>query len=97
MAEVLINDADRELSQRAIDVCIEALDYATQPWYHLPKSGPAVRKQAATILGRLDPLYRDRAVFDRLARLMQEDTDAEVRDAAYGALLRLAAAPEEGR
>lgn len=54
-----------------------------------------MRKPAALILGRLEPLYRDPAVFQRLARVLDEDKDEEVRDAAYGALLRLAAAPEE--
>jgi len=95
IAQVLINDPDRTLSDRAIEVCLQALDYATQPWYHLPTSGPAVRKQAATILGQLEPLYRNDRIFQRLARLMAEDSDGAVRDAAYGALIRLAAAPEE--
>lgn len=94
VAELLINDRDRAISQHAVRVAVEALDYATQPWYYLPQTGPEVRKQAAMILGQLDPLYRDEAIFQRLARLMQEDADAKVRDAAYGALLRLAAAPE---
>ena len=47
------------------------------------------------ILGQLEPLYRDEAIFERLARVMLDDDDEQVRDAAYGALLRLAAAPEE--
>jgi hypothetical protein len=95
VAELLINDRDRELSSRAIAVALEALDYATQPWYYLPRSGPEVRKQAATILGRLEPLYRDETIFARLTRVLDEDADENVRDAAYAALLRLAAAPEE--
>ncbi|MCE7987973.1 MAG: NACHT domain-containing protein [Caldilinea sp. CFX5] len=94
MAGLLINDCDVELSQLAIETALEALDYATQPWYHLPQSGPAVRKQAATILGQLEPLYRNDKVFAKVAQVMQTDQDPEVRDAAYGALLRLAAAPE---
>uniref|UniRef100_UPI0034DEA49D HEAT repeat domain-containing protein n=1 Tax=Candidatus Entotheonella palauensis TaxID=93172 RepID=UPI0034DEA49D len=95
VAEILINDRDHELSQRAIAVALEALDYATQPWYYLPISGAAVRRQAAQILGQLEPLYRNDTIFARLVRMMREDEDANVRDAAYGALLRLAAAPEE--
>jgi hypothetical protein len=95
VAGLLINDRDRELSQHAIHVALEALDYATQPWYHLPRAGGEVRRQAATILGSLEPLYRDEAVFTRLARVLEEDENANVRDAAYGALLRLAAAPEQ--
>ena len=94
VAQIFINDRDKELSRQAIDVCLQALDYATQPWYHLPRSGAAVRKQAAVVLGQLEPIYRERAIFDRLALLVQEDKDPEVRDAAFAALLRLAAAPE---
>jgi len=94
VAELLINNRDYELSQKAIQVTLEALDFATQLWYHMPKLGPQVRRQAAQILGQLDPLYRDEKVFARLMRVLEEDKDEEVRDAAYGALLRLAAAPE---
>ena len=97
VAQLFINERDEALSQHAIALCLEALDYAAQPWYHLPQSGAAVRKQAALILGQLEPIYRNRQIFDRLDRLMREDKDAEVRDAAYGALMRLAAAPEEKR
>lgn len=52
-----------------------------------------MREQAARILGQLEPLYQDEKIFTRLARVLTEDTNAEVRDAAYGALWRLAAAP----
>ena len=79
-------------------VAVTALDYGRDPWYMLhpnnPLYPPTIRKQAATILGQLDPLYRDDAIFARLARVLDEDDDAAVRDAAYGALMRLAAAPE---
>ena len=78
-----------------MQVALEALDYATQPWYHLPHASGRVRRQAATILGNLEPLYRDDAVFARLARVLDEDDDENVRDAAFGALVRLAAAPEQ--
>ena len=94
MAELLINDGDHQLSQQAIQVTLDALDFATQPWYDMPFLGPQVRKQAAQILGQLEPLYRDEKVFARLTRVLEEDKEARVRDAAYGALLRLAAAPE---
>lgn len=94
VAGILINDRDEDLSKHAMHVALAALDYATQPWYHLPLAGGRVRKQAASILGNLEPLYRDDAVFARLARVLDEDDDEHVRDAAYGALVRLAAAPE---
>ena len=95
VSALLINDRDRMLSQRALAVALEALDYATQPWYDLPRQGSQVRRQAAQILGTLEPLYRDEAVFARLVRVLEEDDNAQVRDTAYGALFRLAAAPEE--
>lgn len=46
---------------------MQALDYATQPWDFLPNAGKEVRKSAALILGQLEPVYRDEAVFQRLA------------------------------
>jgi hypothetical protein len=93
--EILINARDRDLSQHAIVLALEALDYATQLWYDLPHTGARVRQDAARILGQLEPLYRDERIFTRLVRVLEDDTDANVRDAAYGALLRLAAAPEQ--
>ena len=95
VAELLLNNRVEAISRHAISVVVEALDYATQPWYDLPRSGPQVRKQAALILGALEPVFRDDVVFQRLVQVMHEDADAEVRDAAYGALLGLAAAPEQ--
>jgi HEAT repeat protein len=94
VSALLLNDRDTTLSQHAIAVAVAALDYATQPWYNLLQKGARVRQQAAQILGQLEPLYRNEAIFARLARVLHEDTNPAVRDAAYGALLRLAAAPE---
>ncbi len=94
VAEILINNRDLELDRRAIDVALEALDFATQPWYYLPRLGRKVRRQATQILGQLDPLHHEPRIFERLARVLAEDEDEAVRDAAYGALLRLAAAPK---
>jgi hypothetical protein len=42
VAELFINHRDPALSKRAIAVTVEALDFATQPWYHLPDLGPKV-------------------------------------------------------
>ena len=53
-----------------------------------------MRQTAARILGQLDPLYRDDKIMACLARVLDENEEAKVRDAAYGALLRLATAPE---
>jgi HEAT repeat protein len=94
VAELLINDRDQTLSRRAIAVALEELDYTISTWNRMSRLGPQVRGQAVRILGQLEPSYRDEAIFDRLTRIITEDASEEVRDAAYGVLLRLAAAPE---
>jgi HEAT repeat protein len=94
VCEIFINASDKDLSQRAINLALAALDYGTQPWYCFLFTGTEVRRSAARILGQLEPLYRNDNTFARLARVLTEDADVSVRDAAYGALLRLAAAPE---
>jgi hypothetical protein len=38
----------------------------------------------------LEPLEENQRVYDRLLRVLKEDEDADVRDAAYNALIRLA-------
>jgi hypothetical protein len=76
-------------SQLAIELCLDALQYGTRPWDLLPRSGQ-VRQQAAFILGKLEPLYYDERVYQALRQVMYHDADARVRDAAYGALLRMA-------
>lgn len=95
VCETLLNGRDHDLSQRAITLTLEALDYATQPWYSLSDADAQIRRDAWRILGQLEPLYRDERIFARLVRVLHEDADANVRDAAYGTLLHLAAAPEE--
>ena len=90
--EILLNGDDHALSQRAIDLTLVALDYAIPPsGYSDFYTSRRVREQAARILGQL--LYQGEKIFTRLARLLAEDTEADVRDAAYRALVRLAAAP----
>ncbi len=48
---IFLNDRNRDLSRRASAIMLEALDYATQPWYDLPDTGPRVRQEAARLLG----------------------------------------------
>ncbi len=81
-------------SQGAVRACLEALDYGTQSWEYLPESGE-VRRQAALILGGLEPLHYDEQVYTRLRQVLLADEDADVRDAAYNALVRLAGARGE--
>ena len=85
----------QKVSETAIAVCLEALDYGTQPWEYLPQSGE-IRQQAALVLGKLEPIRYDDRVYQKLLSVMKKDSDARVRDAAYGALVRLARAREEG-
>jgi hypothetical protein len=73
----------------SIKLCLEALDYGTQPWEALRNSAE-IRKQAALVLGKLEPLEENQRVYDRLLHVLKEDKDPDVRDAAYNALVRLA-------
>ncbi|WP_437777876.1 HEAT repeat domain-containing protein [Sorangium sp. So ce1097] len=95
-AGMLINDRDAGVSQAAIAKTLTALEYATKPWYNLSRNGGHIRAQAAAVLGTLQPMYWNDAVFERLTRVLHEDADANVRDAAYEAVLRLAVSPEPG-
>ncbi|MCP4661297.1 MAG: hypothetical protein GY856_38325, partial [bacterium] len=82
-------------SAGAVELCLDALDYGTRPWEYLPAS-KNVRKQAALVLSKLEPLEHNQRVFDKLLGVMQDDADADVRDAAYEALVRLARVREHG-
>jgi hypothetical protein len=87
VASLLLNRPDQH--RQAIDICLDALDYGTQPLRYIIGSDE-VRKRAALVLGRLEPLFYDEQVYYKVLRLMEEDVVADVRDAAYGALVRLA-------
>lgn len=78
-----------ESCAESIDLCLEALDYGTQPWEEVPKSA-GIRKQAALVLSKLEPVRYDDRVYAKLLHCMKTDQDADVRDAAYNALVRLA-------
>ncbi|WP_437315560.1 sister chromatid cohesion protein PDS5 [Sorangium sp. So ce385] len=93
-AAALINDRDQGVSMAAIAATVEALDYATSPWYNCFRSAGRIRTQAAQVLGTLEPIYRNDGIFERLTRVLHEDTEESTRDAAYNALLRLAVSPE---
>lgn len=85
--EFLINQ--NRTAERSIDLCLEALDYGTQPWEAIAAS-PQIRRQAALTLAKLDPVHFHPRAFRKLLQVMKEDTDSNVRDAAYQALVRLA-------
>ena len=80
-------------STRAIQVCLDALEYGTGKWDYLPRSGD-IRQQAALILGTLEPIRYDQKVYDQLYKSMSSDDNPEVRDTAYTALIKLARARE---
>jgi HEAT repeat protein len=90
-ASFLINR--NEYEKEAVDLCLEALNYGTQPWEYIEDS-IEVRKQAALVLGKLEPLGQNPRAYDNLIQVLQNDESPEVRDAAYGALVRLAQARE---
>jgi len=85
-ASYLINQNDT--SAEAIDLCLEALDYGTQPWEGVDGS-EEVRQQAALVLGKLEPVLFHERVYDKLLHVLRNDKDSYVRDAAYGTLVRL--------
>ncbi|WP_437936369.1 HEAT repeat domain-containing protein [Sorangium sp. So ce341] len=93
-AAVLVNERDSSINTCAIAAVLEALDYATKPWYNCFSTAGRIRAQAAQVLGNLEPIYWSDAIFTRLTRVLQEDADESVRDAAYKTLLRLAVSPE---
>ena len=92
-ASYLINR--NETSASAVELSLEALDYGTLPWEHLPGSKD-VRKQAALVLSKLEPLDDNQRAYDKLLDVLHGDEDPDVRDAAYEALVRLARAREQG-
>ncbi len=92
-ASYLINR--NETGAEAVELCLEALDYGTRPWEYLPASGE-VRKQAALVLSKLEPLEHNQRAYDKLLGVLRSDADADVRDAAYEALVRLARVREMG-
>ena len=91
-ASYLINRNDT--AAKAIDLCLEALDYGTRPWEDLYGSR-AVRRQAAPVLGKLEPVSYDARIYDKLLQVLGNDEDADVRDAAYSTLVRLARMREQ--
>jgi HEAT repeat protein len=90
-AELLLNDY--RYSAQALETIVPALDYGAHPLGIVPDAGE-VRKQAALALGKLKADYRQPHVFARLERFPSEETDPELLDGAFIALLSLAAAPE---
>ncbi len=93
VAEVLLN---RDSAGRTpVDVCLSALTYGTQHWEYLSKA-VRIRKQAAMILAKLEPVYYDHRAYEALVHVKDNDADPGVRDAAYSALVRLALARERG-
>lgn len=85
------NDSCREATQ----VALEALDYRAKPWEGFYGEDSRIRQEAALLLGKLEPVHFDARVYDRLLEVLKSDDDPSVRDAAYGALLRLAQAREQ--
>ncbi|MBI3943717.1 MAG: HEAT repeat domain-containing protein [Chloroflexi bacterium] len=91
VAELFLND-DR-FAAEATNMLIQALDYGAHPLIFISDAGD-VRRQAALALGKLKASFRQPHVFARLERLLQEERDPEVLDAAFNAMQSLAAVPE---
>ena len=80
------------LSDRVVALCREALEYGIQPWEMLPNGSIYIRRTAAEILGRLKPIHYRAKIYHCLLKVMTADSEHEVRDGAYEALLHLARA-----
>ena len=86
-ASFLINSG---VAAEAIEVCLEALDYGSRPWENLFHRRRAIREQAVLVLGKLEPIFYDARIYEKLIHVLRTDEASEVRDAAYGTLVRLA-------
>jgi HEAT repeat protein len=76
-------------SKDAIQLGLEALEYGNLSWEYIPESRE-VRKQAALLLGTLEPIRYDPIVYDKLLQAMKTDQDSGVRDTLYSVLVKLA-------
>jgi hypothetical protein len=93
-ASFLINRNDH--ARASIDFCLEALDYGTRSLDYLSRSSE-IREQAALVLGKLEPVFFEARIFNKLLGVVENDEDGNVRDAAYGTLVRLARVRESRR
>jgi len=78
-------------SRRAVAVAQAALCYGKRPIDDI-SNAVDVRKSAAAVLSKLEPLAFSAEVYDALREVMTSDDYWEARDAAYAALIRLAGA-----
>ncbi|HSH05797.1 MAG TPA: HEAT repeat domain-containing protein, partial [Anaerolineae bacterium] len=95
-AELLLNDSNSQYSQDAINVCLEALQYGTG-WADFVHDSSQIRQKAALILGKLEPLNYNQAIYDALLPIMKNDENRQVRDAVYQTLVRLSQLAEENK
>ncbi len=77
-------------SRKSIQLGLGALDYGTFPWEFFPSESEKIRKQAALLLGTLEPLHYDRLVYDKLLQAMKSDQSKDVRNTSYTVLIKLA-------
>ncbi len=75
--------------QEAIQLGLEALEYGNLPWEYI-RDSDNVRKQAALLLGSLDPIRFDQGIYDKLLQAMKTDQDSNVRHTLYSVLVKLA-------
>lgn len=92
VAEVVLNHKSPHVSRKAMAVACEALEYGKDPWYG--PLGNEVRQQAAGVLGKLEPMYRNSSLIEQIIAALKEDPAEEVRNALYHALLQLVTAGE---
>ena len=92
VARTLVNHRDFKLSQRAIAVCSEVLNYGRKPWRM--ELGNTVRTQAAGVFGALEPLYRAPGLIVQIRNALEAENVQGVRNEFYYALLNLTVSAE---
>ena len=92
LAGLVLNHKEMVVTRRALAVTREALGYGRMPW-HGPL-GDEVRTQAANVLGKIEPTYRDSALIELIVDALKEERSDGTRDALYRALGQLVAAAE---
>ena len=89
-AELLINDV--HYSRSAIDTLLPALEYGAHPLILVPNAAE-IRKSAALALGKLKADECRPHVAEKLKSLLETESDRQVLNGLYSALLSLVSAP----
>lgn len=91
-ASALLNHALPSLSQKAIEIACNALAYGTEPWFE--PLGSQVRAQAAQVLAKLKPIYREPRLSKLISHTLENESSNNANHALYYALRELCSAQD---